>query len=102
MDSKSTIKLSVIIPTYNEVDRIGNTLKQLHKHFKNNLGSYEVIVVDADSPDGTAKQAQKSAELFRHFKVISAGPKPKKGSKRQTGKTRYVECQRRIRDVYGC
>jgi dolichyl-phosphate beta-glucosyltransferase len=78
MDHKNTIKLSVIIPTYNEVDRIGDTLQQLHEHFKDNLDSYEVIVVDADSPDGTAKQAQKSAGLFKHFNIISAGPKPKK------------------------
>lgn len=78
MDQKNNIYLSIIIPTYNEVDRIGNTLHQIHEHIKNSSKDYEVIVVDADSPDGTAQVANKSAKLFKHFKVLSAGPKPAK------------------------
>ena len=78
MDHKNTIKLSIIIPTYNEVDRIANTLKQIHDYLESELDNYEIIVVDAESPDGTAKQASQSSNLFRYFKVVSAGPKPAK------------------------
>lgn len=78
MDSKKTINLSVIIPTYNEVDRIGDTLKQIHQYFRGKQDTYEVIVVDADSPDGTAKEAIKSSKYIKHLEVISAGPKPSK------------------------
>ncbi|MDQ5943369.1 MAG: hypothetical protein QG675_137 [Patescibacteria group bacterium] len=78
MDNKKTINLSIIIPTYNEVDRIGDTLKQIQEYFGDKQDTYEVIVVDADSPDGTAKEAIKSSKHIKHLEVISAGPKPPK------------------------
>lgn len=78
MDNKKTIKLSIIIPTYNEVERIGHTLSQIHEHLKGQTDSYEVIVVDADSPDGTADKAREYTRLFKNFSVMSAGPKPAK------------------------
>lgn len=78
MENNKTIKLSIIIPTYNEVDRIGDTLDKIQDYFSGQPDSYEVIVVDADSPDGTAKKANESAKKFKNFSVLSAGPKPPK------------------------
>jgi len=50
------MKLSIIVPTYNErenikplIERIGETLRQ---------GDYEILVVDDNSPDGTAGVAE--------------------------------------------
>lgn len=78
MDTENNIKLSIIIPTYNEAERISSTLKKIHQHFNGQTDSIEVIVVDADSPDKTAAKAKESNKLFKNFRVLSAGPKPSK------------------------
>lgn len=61
---ESNPKISIIIPTFNEADYIEKTLKQI----KDNLTefSYEIIVADSDSPDGTADIARKYARVVTH------------------------------------
>lgn len=54
------MKISVVIPTLNEVDSILNTLKPLQSW---RARGHQVIVVDAGSADGTAKKAQQLADL---------------------------------------
>ena len=44
--------VSVILPTYNEAENIVQLIKSLKKHVS---GLKEILVVDDDSPDGTAK-----------------------------------------------
>ncbi len=78
--SKEGIDLSIVVPTYNEHGRIGQSLTAISDYIKDKPYTIEIIVVDADSPDGTAKEASKYSKLFRHFSVISAGPKPKKSA----------------------
>jgi dolichyl-phosphate beta-glucosyltransferase len=46
--------LSVIIPAYNEEQRIGNTLRAIHAYLQQQPYSAEIIVVDDGSQDGTA------------------------------------------------
>ena len=50
-------KISVIIPTYNEGLGILLFLEKLKEELKNLLDKYqpEIIVIDDDSPDGTAR-----------------------------------------------
>lgn len=58
------ISYSIIIPTYNEKDNI----KELIPKIKNEIGScrVEIIIVDDNSPDGTADMAQKlGAKVLR-------------------------------------
>ena len=50
-----TILLSVVIPTYNERDNIALLLPQLMQVLEPFAGHYEIIVVDDQSPDGTAE-----------------------------------------------
>lgn len=76
----NTIDLSIIIPTYNEANRIEQSLQALANYLEQQKNTFEIIIVDADSPDGTARRAKNCAKLFRHFKVISAGPKPAKSA----------------------
>ncbi|MDD4988862.1 MAG: glycosyltransferase family 2 protein [Candidatus Pacebacteria bacterium] len=47
--------LSVIIPAYNEEKRIDKTLRGVHSHLSKQKYSYEIIVVDDGSKDGTTK-----------------------------------------------
>src|SRR5256885_1909669 len=47
------IEVSLVIPTYNERENIGSLLQQVYVVLKETGRSFEVIVVDDDSPDGT-------------------------------------------------
>lgn len=77
-NQKANIDLSIVIPTYNEAGRIQSSLQALADHLRSLDKVVEVIVVDADSPDGTTKLALEKRLLFKHFQVLSAGPKPPK------------------------
>jgi len=47
-------KTSVILPTYNERDNIVELVQAIHKHLESQHFRYEVVIVDDNSPDGTA------------------------------------------------
>ena len=72
--------LSIVIPAYQEAEVIESSLITLADYLKeHSLGKVEVIVVTADSPDGTAEIADAQAEHFHNFKVIRAGKRVGKG-----------------------
>ena len=50
-------ELSIVIPAYNEVDRLGSTIDAILKYLTANSMSAEVIVVDDGSSDATGKIA---------------------------------------------
>jgi len=50
-------KVSIVIPTYNEVENIGNLIDKIEAV----NGDFGIIVVDDNSPDGTAKAAEELA-----------------------------------------
>ncbi len=52
--SQSTVDVSVILPTFNERDNICDLVDAIHKELAPASYSYEVLVVDDNSPDGTA------------------------------------------------
>lgn len=54
--------ISIIIPTYNEAGNIDPTFSQILLLFKNEQINGEIIVVDDDSPDGTADLAKAYSE----------------------------------------
>lgn len=70
-------ELSIVIPTYNEAGRIESTLDQLSEYLSKEKLNAEVLVVDAQSPDGTSKIVESYAKKFKHFRLVDAGPKPK-------------------------
>ena len=47
--------ISIIIPTYNEANRLPKTLSQIIKSFEKSSYFFEIIIVDDDSPDNTIK-----------------------------------------------
>ena len=56
--ARAAVSLSIVIPTYNEYNNIGPIIERLIGVLDDaDLGSYEIIVVDDDSPDGTWKAA---------------------------------------------
>jgi dolichyl-phosphate beta-glucosyltransferase len=63
-----------------EADRISDALRELAAYLsEHDYGVVEVVVVTADSPDGTAKIAEAEGHLFEHFRLIHAGPRVGKG-----------------------
>lgn len=64
------IHLSVIIPAYNEANKISATLLDIDKYLSKQKYSYEIIVVSDGSTDGTAKIAKKMQELVKNLKII--------------------------------
>lgn len=70
-DTKNTVKLSLVIPTYNErlnIRKIVSLLSDLLEPAVS--GEYELIVVDDDSPDETWKVAQVAMADYPKLKVI--------------------------------
>lgn len=49
------MKISIILPCFNEEKRIGKTLRQIISHCKKRRYTYEIIVVDDGSNDGTRR-----------------------------------------------
>jgi len=69
--SPAPVKLSLIIPTYNESKNIGPMVRQLTAAMDAAFGAaYEIIVVDDDSPDRTWETAQGLMAQFPALKVM--------------------------------
>ncbi|MEN9231784.1 MAG: glycosyltransferase family 2 protein [Thermostichus sp. DG02_5_bins_236] len=67
----SSIQFSLVIPTYNEASSISCLIRQLSTHLDTHLsGAYELIVVDDNSPDYTAKLARELQKEVPQLKVI--------------------------------
>ena len=64
------MKLSVIIPCYNEEKRLGNTLRDIDKYLSSQSYDYEILVVDGGSSDRTVKIAKKMQLGIKNLKVI--------------------------------
>ena len=62
--------VSVIIPSYKEGERIGTTLLEVGKYFKQKDMSYEILVVVDGSPDNTAEVARNYALQMDNIRVI--------------------------------
>ncbi|MBI2424519.1 MAG: glycosyltransferase family 2 protein [Candidatus Hydrogenedentes bacterium] len=63
-----TIRLSLIIPAYNEAQRLPGTLRQVHAYLAAQSYASEIVVVDDGSTDATALAAQTTME------ELGAGP----------------------------
>ncbi|MGQ9837083.1 MAG: glycosyltransferase [Cyanobacteriota bacterium] len=67
----SSIQLSLVIPTYNEASSVQSLIRQLCGSLDTVLpGGYELIVVDDNSPDQTAKVARELQSQLPQLKVI--------------------------------
>ncbi|MCF7792243.1 MAG: polyprenol monophosphomannose synthase [Victivallales bacterium] len=62
------IKNSIVIPTFNEKDNIGKLIEKLKKVFPE--GDTEIIVVDENSPDGTADVVNSFSEKDKTVRCI--------------------------------
>ncbi len=63
--------LSVIIPAYNEANRLSNSMERLYNQYLDTaLHTYEVIVADDGSTDGTPELVETLAKGYKNLRVV--------------------------------
>jgi dolichyl-phosphate beta-glucosyltransferase len=77
--------LSVVVPAYNEEERLPRTLARLHEYYEAQDYSYEVLVVNDGSRDGTGKVVNDFAKSHPRFRLIEYGANRGKGFAVRTG-----------------
>lgn len=77
--------ISLIIPTFNEEKRLGQSLQKLSDFLKNFNQEVEVLVVDDGSNDATVSVAHSFENKFANFKIIRLEKNQGKGQAVKTG-----------------
>jgi len=62
--------LSIVLPTYNERKNISILIPRIESFFKRGGFKFEVIVVDDNSPDGTAALCKKLNRKYRNITTV--------------------------------
>ncbi len=73
------MKISVVVPAYNEAGRILPTLEQILAYMDEHHPDYEVVVVDDGSSDGTAAVVSQRFQGKPQLRVLSYGGNRGKG-----------------------
>lgn len=71
MPGENDLQISVVVPAYNEEERLGETLPHLWRALRRRFGSFEIIVVDDGSTDGTASLVREYADGAAHVSLLS-------------------------------
>jgi glycosyltransferase involved in cell wall biosynthesis len=71
--------LSIIIPAYNEAERIPQTLVDMDKRLSGVDYSYEILVVSDGSKDNTASVVRNMAKMVKNLKLIDLKDNTGKG-----------------------
>ncbi len=72
--------LSIVVPAYNEAQRLPATLTRMRAYLDGRDEPYEVLVVDDGSSDGTLALARKAAEDWPQLQVLSLAQNTGKGA----------------------
>lgn len=72
--------VSVVLPAYNEAQRLPATLRAVHRFLEEHLGAADVIVVDDGSTDGTADVAEALARELPGVRVLRNSSNRGKGA----------------------
>jgi dolichyl-phosphate beta-glucosyltransferase len=79
------MQLSIIIPAYNEERRLPATLTSVYDFLKGRGNSFEILVVDDGSLDGTAAFVDDFAKSHEEVRCLSYQPNQGKGHAVRTG-----------------
>src|SRR4051812_8868100 len=75
-----SVDLSLVIPAFNEELRLLPTLERLHAHLSARPMSYEILVVDDGSRDGTREVVAAAAARFPNIVLVCQRPNRGKGA----------------------
>jgi dolichyl-phosphate beta-glucosyltransferase len=78
-------KFSIIIPAYNEENRLPRTLQSVYDYMQSRRESFEIVVVDDGSADGTAEFVRNFPCVSGTVRLISYSPNRGKGNAVRTG-----------------
>lgn len=67
-------KVSLIVPAHNEEENLNILVKSLTKGLSNARFSYEIVLVNDNSTDGTGPMAEKLSSVFQNLRVIHRNP----------------------------
>lgn len=79
MENKVTPEISVVIPAYNEAERIDKTLSLIESFFQERNDLKEIIVVDDGSSDSTSDIVQERATRLPYLKLVCNSQNQGKG-----------------------
>jgi dolichol-phosphate mannosyltransferase len=65
------MKVSIVIPTYNEVENIGTLIPEIEATISTYTDQFEILVVDDSSPDGTGDSVIHLNEKYGNIRLIS-------------------------------
>ena len=99
-DARAGCSLSVVIPAYNEVARIGATVERVLAYLTGRWKHWEVLVVDDGSRDGTAALVKQLRPDETRLRVIAYSPNRGKGYAVRTGVLAAVR-QSPLRELAG-
>ena len=77
--SPLTPLLSVVVPAYNEAERLGASLTRMTAYFQAQPYDYEILIVDDGSTDATQDVARKFADADPRVRLLSYAPNRGKG-----------------------
>jgi len=69
--------ISIVVPTYNERENLPELIGRLHNVIQD---EFEIVIVDDNSPDGTADVAKKLNKLYKNVRVFIRDEKTGVGS----------------------
>ncbi len=64
------IYLSIVVPAYNEQNRIGKTLAELNGYLSKQNYTYEILVVNDGSKDKTTEVVSEAAKTVKNLRLI--------------------------------
>ncbi|MBF0177583.1 MAG: glycosyltransferase [Magnetococcales bacterium] len=66
--ARNMVEVTIILPTFNEVLNVRPLIEELEVAVAG--WSFEILVVDDDSPDGTSREVEKLTEKFANLRLI--------------------------------
>ena len=84
-DPEAPIHLSVVIPAYNEEQRLPRTIEQVERYLHGRGSTYEVVIVDDGSTDGTRQVMDRAEARYETVRVETMPQNRGKGRALATG-----------------
>jgi glycosyltransferase involved in cell wall biosynthesis len=74
------VDLSIVVPAYNEEQRLLPTLRRLHTFLRSQQLRFEIVVVDDGSRDGTAALVERTTATIPELRLVRQTPNRGKGA----------------------